>query len=206
MPRKREGFAVSDYLLAGLGNPGKGYAATRHNFGFLVVSGFADLFQIELVKSVKYHGMTGAGKIEGNKVHLLLPSTYMNNSGLALEAIVKDKRIAKEHILVVCDDLNLDFGELRIRPKGSAGGHNGLSSVLTHLKSQEVPRLRLGIGAPADKGETTDFVLSNFKASEQRRIQEVIDRAAACCHVFVTSGIHQAMTRFNQRSKQEDVI
>jgi PTH1 family peptidyl-tRNA hydrolase len=195
---------VSDYLLVGLGNPGKEYISTRHNFGFLVVSHFADLYQIKFVKSVKYHGMIGAGSVEGKKVHLLLPLTYMNVSGLAVNAFAKDKEICPENILVVCDDLNLDFGELRIRPKGSAGGHNGLSSVLAHLNSHEIPRLRLGIGAPKDKDKTKDFVLSVFKVSEKKRLQEIVSEAVDCCHLFLMSGISQAMTRFNKRSKQEE--
>lgn len=195
---------VNDYLLIGLGNPGKEYALTRHNFGFLVVSHFADLYQFEFVKSAKYHGMIGSGTVEGKKVYLLLPLTYMNVSGVAVKAIVKDKDIPLSHVLVVCDDFHLSFGEIRIRPQGSSGGHNGLASVIEHLGSNDIARLRLGIGAPREKDGTVDFVLSGFKAGEKKKLQTIIGESVDCCHVFLKEGISQAMTRFNKRSKKEE--
>jgi PTH1 family peptidyl-tRNA hydrolase len=195
---------VNDYLLVGLGNPGKEYATTRHNLGFLAVSHFAGLYQIEFVKSAKYHGMIGSGMVEGKKVFLLLPLTFMNVSGVAVSAMVKDKDIPLVNVLVLCDDFHLDFGEIRIRPQGSSGGHNGLTSVMEHLGSKEIARLRLGIGAPREKGETVDFVLSGFKAGEKKRLQGMITEAATCCQVFLKEGVSQAMTRFNKRSKKEE--
>ncbi|MFA6378716.1 MAG: aminoacyl-tRNA hydrolase [Candidatus Omnitrophota bacterium] len=195
---------VNDYLLVGLGNPGKEYAATRHNFGFLVVSHFADLYQIKFVKSAKYHGMIGCGTIEGKRVHLLLPLTYMNASGVAVKAFVQAQEIALGHVLVLCDDFHLDFGEIRIRPQGSSGGHNGLTSVVQEIGSEDVARLRLGIGAPREKSQTIDFVLSDFRINEKKRLQEIISEATDCCNVFLMSGISQAMTRFNKRSKKEE--
>ena len=177
---------------------------TRHNFGFLAVSHFADLYQIEFVKSAKYHGLVGSGTVEGKKVYLLLPLTYMNVSGVAVCAMVKDKGIPLANVLVLCDDFHLDFGEIRIRPQGSSGGHNGLTSVFEHLGSKEIARLRLGIGAPQEKSQVTDFVLSGFKAGERKRLPEVVAEAADCCHVFLKEGISQAMTRFNKRSKKEE--
>lgn len=195
---------ASDYLLVGLGNPGKEYALTRHNFGFLAVSHFADHCQIEFIKSAKYHGMIGSTTVEGKKIYLLLPLTYMNVSGVAVKAMANDKHIVLANILVVCDDFNLNFGDLRIRPKGSAGGHNGLTSIIDALGSSDVPRLRLGIGAPREKSQITNFVLSEFKVSEKKRLQEIVSEAADCCHVFLRSGINQAMMRFNKRSNQEE--
>lgn len=188
---------VSDYLLVGLGNPGKEYEATRHNFGFLVATHFAKRFDIDLVRSAKYRGIIGSGLVGEVRVHILMPLTYMNLSGSAVKAFVKDKNILVNNLLVLCDDFHLDFGDLRIRPEGSAGGHNGLASVISELHSDHVPRLRLGIGAPSDPGEITDFVLSRFKSQEKKQLVEIIDRASDCCEVFLTSGMNKARDLFN---------
>lgn len=190
--------------MVGLGNPGKEYTWTRHNFGFLAVSHFAHCHQAEFIKSAKHHGLIACLTAQGRKTHLLLPTTYMNVSGVAVKAIVEDKKIDLSNVLVVCDDLNLDFGELRIRPKGSAGGHNGLVSIIDALQSNEFARLRLGIGTPKTKNQTTDFVLSEFKINEKKRVQDIIGEATDCCNVFLESGIGQAMMRFNKRSNKEE--
>lgn len=188
---------MNDHLLVGLGNPGKEYEATRHNFGFLAAMHFAQRCGIKLVKSAKYRGLVGSGSVGDHKVYVLLPMTFMNNSGLAVKAFVKDKNIDLGNILVLCDDLNLAFGDIRIRSQGSAGGHNGLTSVISELHSNEIPRLRLGIGAPSDKGETVDFVLSGFKGHERKKLEGIVSRAADCSEIFFTSGISKAMDRFN---------
>lgn len=188
---------LNDYLLVGLGNPGKEYEATRHNFGFLAAMHFAQRCGIKLVKSVKYRAFIGSGSVGDHKVYVLLPTTFMNNSGLAVKAFIKDKNIDLGNILVLCDDFNLAFGDIRIRPQGSAGGHNGLTSVIKELHSSAVPRLRLGIGSVSDKGETVDFVLSGFKGHERKKLDEIVSRAADCSEVFFTLGINKAMDRFN---------
>ncbi|MCX5681821.1 MAG: aminoacyl-tRNA hydrolase [Candidatus Omnitrophica bacterium] len=144
---------LSDYLLVGLGNPDKEYETTRHNFGFLVAAYFAKCCGIKFIQSAKYRSLIGTGVVDGAKIHVVLPLTYMNVSGSAVKAVVKDKEIALSNVLVVCDDLNLEFGDIRIRSKGSAGGHNGLASIIKELQSEEFSRLRLGIGSPNNKGE-----------------------------------------------------
>ncbi len=196
---------MRDYLLVGLGNPGKEYTWTRHNAGFLIARHFADLFHMDFVRSSKYHGLVAQGVVDGKKVHLLLPMTYMNASGVAVKAFVAEKRIAHENMLIVCDDFQLAFGELRFRAKGSAGGHNGLASVIDQLKTSEIPRLRLGIGSPKSKDQITDFVLSEFKASEKKHLTEIIDRAASGCRSFLVSGISHTMAEFNKKTKKEEI-
>lgn len=195
---------LRDHLIVGLGNPGKEYATTRHNAGFLVAQRIADLFHMEFIRSGKYHGLLAQGMIEEEKVYLLLPTTYMNVSGVAVKAFVAEKKIALENVLVICDDFQLPFGELRFRPKGSAGGHNGLASVIEQLQTQDVPRLRLGIGSPKSKDQVTDFVLSEFKTSEKKQLVEIIDRAASGCRSFLVSGISHTMAEFNKKSKKEE--
>jgi PTH1 family peptidyl-tRNA hydrolase len=190
---------LSDYLLVGLGNPGKEYETTRHNFGFLAATHYAKSCGIKFVRSAKYQGLIGSGVIDGMKTYILLPLTYMNVSGVAVRAVVKDKEISLSNTLVLCDDFNLAFGDIRIRLKGSAGGHNGLASIIKELQSDDIPRLRLGIGAPRDKSETTDFVLSEFKGHEKKKLDEIVSRAVDCSKVFFKSGIKEAMDRFNKR-------
>ena len=193
------------YLIVGLGNPGKEYQCTRHNFGFLVVSKLAEQYKIKFVRSSKYQGFLGHGNIENEDVFLLLPQTYMNCSGVSVRSIVSDKKIAHQDILVVYDDFHIDFGSLRIRNKGSAGGHNGLISVIEKLMTQEFSRLRLGVGTSKGKKSATDFVLSNFSERERKQLDKQIQEAVDCCAVFLKEGISQAMAIFNKRNKNEEV-
>jgi len=193
------------YLIVGLGNPGKEYQLTRHNFGFLVVSKLAEEHSIKLIRSAKYQGFLGHGKIADKDVFLLLPQTYMNCSGVSIRSVLKDKEIAHLNILVVYDDFHIDFGSMRIRKHGSAGGHNGLISIIEKLMTQEFARLRLGIGSSKNKKTTTDFVLSKFSTYEQKQLNEHIQKAVDCCVVFLEKGIDQAMAIFNKRNKNEEV-
>lgn len=195
---------MSDYLLVGLGNPGKEYETTRHNFGFLAATHFAQRHGIKLVRSAKYRSLIGDGVVEGLRVYVLLPMTFMNLSGTAVRDFLKYKEIVLSSTLVLCDDFHLAFGDIRIRPKGSAGGHNGLSSVIKECHSDEIPRLRLGVGAPQDKDKVVDYVLSPFKGSEKKQIEDVAARAADCCEIFFTSGINKAMDGFNKKSNKEE--
>ncbi|MDD3374573.1 MAG: aminoacyl-tRNA hydrolase [Candidatus Omnitrophica bacterium] len=193
------------YLIIGLGNPGKEYQFTRHNFGFLVVSELAEKYKIKFIRSSKYQGFLGHGNIEGKDVFLLLPQTYMNCSGVSVRKVVEDKEIAQQNLLVAYDDFHIDFGSLRIRNKGSAGGHNGLQSIIDKLMTQEFSRLRLGVGSPNGKKSATDFVLSDFSAREKKQLDEQIQKAVSCFLVFLKEGISQAMAIFNKRNKNEEV-
>jgi len=186
-------------LVVGLGNPGKEYEHTRHNLGFLAVSRLAKEHGLKWAKSASCKGFVAEGEVDAMETVLLLPLTYVNNSGIAVGGIAHKKNIAPENILVICDDLNLDFGDIRIRPEGSAGGHNGLSSVIEHLKTNKFPRLRMGIGRPHATGGTKDFVLSGFDKTEKAHLGALIEEAVLCSEEWLTEGTTKAMSRFNKR-------
>ena len=195
-------------LIVGLGNPGRNYEHTRHNLGFLVVEHLCQMLNEHLThknnlrfrKSSFTNGLTAEGKVAGNDLCCLLPATYMNNSGVAVKQAVLSKGLDQADILIVCDDFHLDFGEIRIRRKGSDGGHNGLTSIIEHLGTQDFARMRLGIG-PLTKGqESVDYVLGKWTAAGKKRLDEFIDRATDCCGVWLAEGIHKAMEQFNGRS------
>ena len=190
-------------LIVGLGNPEKKYQQTRHNFGFLVVGYLAKEAGLKLAESPALKSLLAEGSVEGEKISLVLPLTYMNNSGLALKAIVQKKNIAPENILVVCDDLDLDFGVMRLRAQGAHGGHNGLDSIIRELGTWQFPRLKLGISRPARKEDVVDFVLSDFSLNEKKELPTVIKQAAECCKTWLRDGTESAMNQFNKRKEKE---
>jgi len=185
-------------VIAGLGNPGRDYEGSRHNVGFLVVAGLADGCGIRL-SAGRGDFMSGSGRIAGAQVRLVLPLTYMNRSGHALERVVEETGVANDRILVVCDDVNLPLGQLRLRGSGSAGGHNGLSSVIERLGTEDFARLRVGVGRPQGREELVDFVLDRFAASEQELVEEMTVRAIDAVNVLLRDGIGAAMTAFNRK-------
>ena len=187
-------------LIVGLGNPSRDYEYTRHNLGFLVVEHLAQKNNLRFRKSSFTNGLTAEGKAAGNDLCCLLPSTYMNNSGAAVKQAVLDKNLDHTDILIVCDDFHLDFGQVRIRSKGTDGGHNGLTSVIEHLGTQAFARLRLGIGGPVKGQESVEYVLGKWTAGEEKQLDEFIDRATDCCGVWLQEGIDKAMDQFNGRS------
>ena len=186
-------------LIVGLGNPGEDYEDTRHNLGFLVVRRLAQRNDLVFRRSSLTNGLMAQGKKEAGALHCFLPMTYMNNSGSAVEQAVAKLGLDPDHLLIVCDDFNLDFGQMRLRGKGSDGGHNGLASVIEHLGTQDIARLRLGIGAPgsAHGRETVDYVLGKFSKEETKNLDEFIDRATDCCEAWFKEDIHRAMDQFN---------
>jgi len=192
------------FLIVGLGNPGKEYELTRHNFGFCVVDQIAAKENIKFVRSSRYQGFLGQGTIAGKKVLILKPTTYMNNSGVAVKNLALQKEIALENILVICDDFHLEFGQIRLKSKGSDGGHNGLASIIDHLKTKDFARLRLGIGEPKGHREVSDFVLSSFSRGELKQIEKIIEKGADCCIAFLTVKLNQAMSLFNTKNKKEE--
>ncbi|MCS6860072.1 MAG: aminoacyl-tRNA hydrolase [Abditibacteriales bacterium] len=183
------------FVIFGLGNPGAPYARTRHNLGFMVVDALAEQYAIAPNKR-QHHSYVGEGVIAGKKVILAKPHTYMNLSGQAAQSIVHFWRVPLSHFLVVCDDMDLEFGTLRLRPKGSAGGHNGLKSIIQALGSQEFPRLRIGIGRPPD--DPIDHVLSPFTRQQWDDLPGIILRAADAVVAFLSDGIDAAMNKYNR--------
>jgi len=188
-------------LIVGLGNPGHKYTWTRHNLGFLVLGAFGSLHKVSWRNSESHQGMLSNAVVHDIECSLLMPTTFMNNSGVAVAQLARSKGIDPENILVVCDDLSLPFGKLRVRPLGSAGGHNGLKSIIEHLGGNRFARLRLGIGAPAAQ-ETSDYVLTNFTSEQKKVLPEFINHALDCVTCWVTEGAAEAMNKYN---KQQEV-
>ncbi len=196
---KKDKFAAGshDFLIVGLGNPGEKYAFTRHNAGFLCLDLLADKVGAKLSK-IKFKGVYGEAVIGGKRCILLKPQTYMNNSGESVRAVADFYKIPPERILVLFDDISLACGKLRIRRKGSAGGHNGIKSIAAHLGSEAFPRIKLGVGEkPNPEWDLADWVLSNFKKEELTALREASDSACDAVQKIVSGDIEQAMRLYN---------
>lgn len=191
----------STHLIVGLGNPGKEYEYTRHNLGFLVLRRLAEKLNRRFKISSLTNGLTAEGQIHEKDVCLLMPMTFMNNSGVAVRQIMAKKNLSYENLLVVCDDLNLNFGQIRLRSKGSDGGHNGLNSVIQHVGTGDFLRLRLGVGHPGHQREVVDYVLAEFKPKEKEYLENFIGEATECCLTWVSEGIKKAMEQYNRRKE-----
>ena len=190
-------------LIVGLGNPDQKYQNTRHNFGFLAVEELARRHEVKFRKDASANALAGSFKDNDVTCVLLMPLTYMNLSGSAVDHIVKKKNIALEHTLIICDDLDIPFGQLRLRPQGSAGGHNGLKSIIEKLGTIEFSRLRVGIGRPHPQKETVDFVLDQFSSQEKKQLPDICSAVVECCHVWMSQGVGEAMSQFNKRKNDE---
>lgn len=185
------------YLVAGLGNPGTQYEMTRHNIGFEVIDYIADKYNVK-VKKLKFKGLFGETLIGGEKVILLKPQTYMNLSGESIGDFAGFYKIPTENIILISDEVNLPAGKVRIRKNGSAGGHNGLKSVIYRLSSDNFPRIRLGVDAPLrEKADLADFVLGRFSKEEIPLLEDAIIRAAGAVEEIVSGNIEGAMNKYN---------
>lgn len=191
-------------LIAGLGNPGKTYINSRHNVGFLVVRALSESLKAPLKKEKGIPALSGKARISGDAVILAMPLSFMNLSGEPIRALIKRYEIQPHDLLVVCDDMDLEFGRLRIRPAGSSGGHRGLKSIIGNLDSEDFARLRVGIGRPGEDTQAQDYVLSNFLRREEKSLKDAIDRAGDCCRVWATEGVSKAMNMFNWRIKDDE--
>jgi PTH1 family peptidyl-tRNA hydrolase len=185
------------YLIAGLGNIGPEYADTRHNAGFMVVERL--LQRLEQVAEAKRYASTATGKHRGRQLVMIMPSTYMNLSGKALRYYLDQEKIPVERCLVIYDDLALPFGRLRMRAKGSDGGHNGLKSINQQLGHQAYPRLRFGIGDDFAKGRQVDYVLDPFDEAERAALPALLDQCVEAVLSFVSIGIERTMTEVNRK-------
>lgn len=185
------------YLIVGLGNPGRQYQQTRHNVGFVAIEELSFRHKIKLNKN-KFRAIFGEGSIGGKKVMLVQPQTYMNNSGEAVREIVAFYKVPLDKVIVIYDDIDLDLGKLRIREKGSAGTHNGMRSMIYHLKSQDFPRIRIGVGKQRHPGQAlADHVVGNFAKEELPVICETVKTAADAIEEMITKGNVSAMNKFN---------
>lgn len=184
------------YLVVGLGNIGAEYELTRHNIGFLVLDRLADAHQ-ESPWQQDRHAFISELKHKGRTIHLIKPTTYMNLSGKAVSYWMKEHKVPKENILIITDDIALDYGVLRMRKKGSAGGHNGLKNIEELIGGQDYPRLRFGVGDHFSKGRQVDYVLSPFSPKEMDELVLNMDRAIDAILAFCTIGIDRAMNQYN---------
>ena len=183
-------------IIVGLGNPGAKYAGTRHNVGFSVILKLADKYNISLTEK-KHKAEFGKGIIEGEKVILAMPQTYMNLSGESVRELMDYYKCDCSDIIVIYDDIDLAVGRLRIREKGSAGGHTGMKNIILHLGSQEFTRIRVGVGQKPKNMDLADYVLSRFGSDEQSVMNEGFDRACEAVAVALAEGTPAAMNRFN---------
>jgi PTH1 family peptidyl-tRNA hydrolase len=190
-------------LIAGLGNPGRRYAGSRHNVGYLVVDELARRWRIDAARHERRcEGLLAEGSAAGQRVLLLKPTTFMNLSGRSVAAVWRFYKLALADVLIVHDDLDLPVGQIRLRAVGSAGGHKGLLDILRHLGSPEVPRLRIGIGK-VHQAATVEYVLSRFEPQEREIIEQALGRAADAVDCWLRDGIDAAMNAFNRKCEQE---
>ena len=184
------------YLIAGLGNPTREYEKTRHNVGFDTIDVLADRINTDVAER-KFKGLYGKGMLGGEKVILLKPQTFMNLSGESVRAAADFYKIPPDHIIVIYDDISLDVGHLRIRTKGSAGGHNGIKNIIAHLGTQEFPRIKIGVGGKPPRMDLADYVLSRSPAEERKIMETAFKDAAEAAGVLIAEGPDAAMNRFN---------
>lgn len=185
------------YIVVGLGNPEQKYDGTRHNIGFSAVTALADAYNIS-VDTKKHKALIGKGVIEGQKVILAMPLTYMNLSGESVRELVDYYKIdPADELIVIYDDINLETGKLRIRAKGSAGGHNGIKNIIAHLGGQEFARIRIGVGEKPTGWDLVDHVLGRFPKEEEPLVREALENTVTACGIIMTQDINAAMNKFN---------
>ncbi|MBE6054233.1 MAG: aminoacyl-tRNA hydrolase [Clostridium sartagoforme] len=182
------------FLIVGLGNPGKEYDGTRHNIGFEAIDYLAEKYNIDISRS-KFKGLYGEGFISGEKVILLKPTTYMNLSGESIREIINFYKIDNNEMIVIYDDISLEIGKLRIREKGSAGGHNGIKSIIANIGGDVFPRIKIGVGQP--KGDLVSHVLGRFSNEEQKDLNEVIEASIKAVEIIIKDGTKEAMNQLN---------
>lgn len=190
------------YLIAGLGNPTKQYEHTRHNIGFDTITYLADHYHISM-NTKKFQGICGSGYIEGQKVLLLMPQTYMNLSGQSVsEAAAFYKLDPAAEVIVIYDDIALEPGNIRVRKKGSAGGHNGIKNIIAHLGTQVFQRIRIGVGEKPKEYDLADYVLGRFSAEDRKLVEEAFANAADAVRLMVQGKTDEAMNLYNRKERR----
>ena len=188
-------------IVVGLGNPGLKYEFTRHNIGFRIVDNLARDIEAEFKKVQSYHSLISRGTIGNHKIILVKPQTFMNLSGRAVSKVVSYYKLPLRDLLIVYDDLNLELGQIRIRKNGSAGGHKGMESIMQYLHSEDIPRLRIGIGNPLANYnfDCVSHVLSNFNHNEENKIKETAMLSAEAIKTVIEDGFEKAMRKYNRK-------
>ncbi|MEQ0487453.1 aminoacyl-tRNA hydrolase [Anaerococcus murdochii] len=184
------------YFIVGLGNPGLQYENTRHNVGFMTIDYLANKYDID-VRKLKFKSLYGQGEISGHKVMLIKPQTYMNNSGEAIRELKNFYKFDIDKLIVIYDDIDIDFGTIRIRKKGSAGSHNGMKSIIYQIQDDQFPRIKVSIGKKPEKWDLANFVLSGFSQEEVGVLEDEIRLAAEGIEIILKEDIDKAMNRCN---------
>lgn len=184
------------YLIIGLGNPEEEYSKTRHNMGFNAINKIAEKYEIEM-KKTKFNGIYGSGNIEGEKVMLIKPQTYMNLSGKCVKEFLDFYKIEKEKMIIIYDDMDVEPGKIKIRKQGSAGSHNGMKSIISEIQTQEFPRIRIGIGRPIHENDKINYVIGNIPEEEMEKLEKGIEKAKEATIDILAKGIDHAMNKFN---------
>ncbi|MDU7649457.1 MAG: aminoacyl-tRNA hydrolase [Anaerococcus vaginalis] len=191
------------YYIVGLGNPGIQYENTRHNAGFITIDYLARKYSID-VRKIKFKSLIGQGVISGQKVMLVKPQTYMNNSGEAIREIYKYFDFDHDKLIVIYDDIDIDFGSIRIRKKGSAGTHNGMKSIIYNLEFDDFPRIKVAVGKKPSYMDLANFVLSGFSKQEAKIIEEEVKLTSDAIEMILEEGIEKSMSMFNSKRLVED--
>ena len=191
------------YIIVGLGNPGRDYTNTRHNIGFDVIDALADVAGISVIEK-KHKALIGKGVMDGQKVILVKPQTYMNLSGESVRDIIDYYKVDEEQeLIVVSDDTSLDVGSIRIRKKGSAGGHNGLKNIIAHLGHDTFMRIKMGVGEKPKGYDLADYVLGHFSSTERKLMDEAAKTAVEAIRMMMAGDVDKAMNQFNRKSTQQ---
>ena len=188
-------------LIAGLGNPGSQYERTRHNIGFMAIDDIAKEFLIPMELEKKHKAIVGKGMMGSEKVLLVKPQTYMNLSGESIRSLADYYQIEPEDIIIIFDDISLDVGQLRIRKKGSAGGHNGIKSIIAHLGTNEFPRIKIGVGERLPGQDLADHVLAKFPNAQMETVNQATKDACEAAFLMIRDGIDKAMNQYNGKQK-----
>lgn len=195
--KKNNSVSTYDYLIVGLGNPGKKYEFTRHNAGFLFADLFADKHNFKIDR-LKFKSLIADTRVNGKRCLFIKPQTFMNLSGEAVRDAAEFYKIPPEKIIVIFDDISLEPGKMRIRRKGSAGGHNGIKNIIYHMKSEDFPRIKIGVGAkPHPDYDLADWVTSPFSKDEQKKLRTACDNACDALELMIGGKIDEAMGKFN---------
>ncbi len=195
--KKTQPAAKVEYIVAGLGNPGKEYAGTRHNAGFMFIDRLSAKYRFE-VKKIKFKSLIADTVIKDKRCIIMKPSTFMNNSGEAVRECADFYKIPPEHIIIIFDDISLEPGKLRIRRKGSAGGHNGIKSIIYQLNSDEFPRIKIGVGKkPSPDYDMIKWVLGTFTPEDRKAVDSAEERAVDALELMLSGNIDEAMNKHN---------